>query len=53
MSWTVIGSALGPYLFSQSVDLSGSYDLVAWICAGVSVLLLLLAFKADNPNESI
>ena len=51
LSWTVIGSALGPYMFSLSVDLSGSYDLVAWICVAISVLLLILAFKADNPNE--
>jgi len=53
LSWTVIGSALGPYLFSLSADLTGSYDLVAWVCVGLSVLLFLLAFKADNPNESI
>ncbi len=51
LSWTVIGSALGPYLFSVSIDVSGGYDLVAWVCVGLSVLFLLLAFKADNPNE--
>ena len=51
LSWTVIGSALGPYLFSLSADLTGSYDLVAWVCVGLSILLLLLSFKADNPNE--
>jgi MFS family permease len=53
LSWTVIGSALGPYLFSLSADLTGSYDLIAWVCVGFSVLLFLLAFKADNPNESM
>jgi len=51
LSWTVIGSALGPYLFSLSGDLTGSYDLVGWVCVGLSFLLLLLSFKADNPNE--
>ncbi|MCK5137774.1 MAG: MFS transporter [Bacteroidales bacterium] len=51
MSLTVIGSALGPYLFSVSSDVSGSYDPVAWLCVIISVLLLLLAFKAENPNE--
>jgi len=50
LSWTVIGSALGPYMFSLSIDLTGSYDLVGWICLGISVLLLLLAFKANNPG---
>ena len=53
MSLTVIGSALGPYLFSVSFDISGSYNLVAWLCVIISVLLLLLAFKADNPNEVV
>ncbi len=50
LSWTVIGSALGPYMFSLSIDLTGSYDLVGWICLGISVLLLLLAFRTDNPG---
>jgi len=50
LSWTVIGSALGPYMFSLSVDLTGSYDLVAWICFVVSVLLIVLALKANNPG---
>jgi hypothetical protein len=40
--------ALGPYMFSVSMDLAGSYDLVAWICLAISVLLVVLAFKADN-----
>ena len=50
MSWTMIGSALGPYLFSLSKNFSGGYGVVAWVCVGLSVLLLLLAFRADNPN---
>ena len=50
LSWTVIGSALGPYMFSLSMDLTGSYDLVAWICLAIAVFLVALAFKADNPG---
>ncbi len=50
LSWTVIGSALGPYMFSVSMDLTGSYDLVAWICLVISVFLIALAFKANNPG---
>ncbi len=50
LSWTVIGSALGPYMFSVSMDLTGGYDLVAWICLAISVFLVVLAFKADNPG---
>ena len=51
LSWTVFGSALGPYLFSLSFDLSGGYDLVSWLCVGISVLLLIGSLRADNPNE--
>ncbi len=53
MSWTVIGSALGPYLFSLSHSRTGHYSAIGWICAVISVLLLLLAFKSDNPGESV
>jgi MFS family permease len=52
MSWTVSGSALGPYLFSLSFQRTGHYKLVAWGCLAISILLLLLAFRADNPNEA-
>jgi len=50
LSWTVIGSALGPYMFSLSMNLTGSYDLVAWICLAIAVFLVVLAFRADNPG---
>lgn len=53
MSWTVIASAFGPYLFSLTMDVSGSYDLISWICMGISAGILLFAFKADNPNEIV
>lgn len=52
MSWTVIGSALGPYLFSLSLDRTGHYATVGWICAVISIILFILAFKADNPGEN-
>jgi MFS family permease len=50
LSWAVIGSALGPYMFSLSQDLTGSYDLVAWICFVIAILVAALSFKADNPG---
>jgi hypothetical protein len=37
-------------MFSLSMDLTGSYDLVAWICFAISLILIALAFKADNPG---
>ncbi len=51
LSLSVIGSALGPYFFSLSFKLTGHYYLVAWICIALSLILLLLAMQADNPNE--
>lgn len=51
LSFTVIGSALGPYMFSLSHEWTGSYDLVGWICLVIAIVLIFLAFKADNPNE--
>jgi len=53
ISWIVIGSALGPYMFSLSVDFTGSYDLVAWICFGIAILVMALSFIADNPGMQV
>jgi len=35
------------------VKFTGSYDTISWICFTFSVVLLLLAFKAENPNEPV
>ncbi len=51
LSWAVIASALGPYLFSLSMNITGKYIAIALINAVLSVILFLVAFKADNPNE--
>jgi cyanate permease len=52
LSLAVIGSALGPYLFSLSYRLTGHYRLVAWLCMALSVFLFSLAFRANNPNDA-
>lgn len=51
LSWGVIGSALGPYLFSLAFNTAGSYRIMALGSAAASILLFIIAFKADNPNE--
>ncbi|MCF8346665.1 MAG: MFS transporter [Bacteroidales bacterium] len=51
LSLTVIGSALGPYLFSLSMKYTGNYIMVAWLCLALSASLLLISFRADNPEE--
>lgn len=50
LSWTVIGSAMGPYLFSLSYKYFDGYGPVAWLCLGIAALLLLLSFRAENPG---
>jgi MFS transporter, OFA family, oxalate/formate antiporter len=52
LSWTVIGSALGPYLFSLSLKYGNSYDSVGLACAIIALLLLVPAVMSGNPGES-
>ena len=51
MSWTVIGSAIGPFAFSLSHQFTGSYYFAGGVCAAIAFILLILSFKADNVNE--
>ncbi|MGF7141222.1 MFS transporter [Roseimarinus sediminis] len=48
MSWTVIASALGPYLFSLSLKYSGSYTLGSIIVIALALTLMVLGLKANN-----
>ena len=48
MSWTVIASALGPYLFSLSLKFTGTYTWGIVFCAAVATVLLILGIKANN-----
>ncbi|TVR67650.1 MAG: MFS transporter [Spirochaetaceae bacterium] len=50
MGWTVAGSALGPYLFSLALDVTGSYRLVSVLVAVMSLVLLALSPFANRPD---
>jgi len=50
MSWIVAGSALGPYLFSILYGIKGSYQIPAVACLVLTLVLLILSFKAKNVN---
>lgn len=50
MSIMVFSSAIGPWAFSKSLDLTGSYKTAALGCAVIAALLLIGALKADNPQ---
>ena len=53
MTFIVFGSALGPVLFSASLTYSGSYNLAAWGCFAVFLILFLGAFWANNPQDKL
>jgi OFA family oxalate/formate antiporter-like MFS transporter len=48
MSWTVIASALGPYLFSLSLKYSGTYTIGVAVIVSIAAVLFVMAFKANN-----
>jgi cyanate permease len=51
LSWLVIGSALGPFLFSLSFGITGEYKLIALVSLTVAIVLFILSFRAENPSE--
>jgi sugar phosphate permease len=50
MALTVAGTAIGPYVFSFSRDLSGSYAAAGAGCALVGFVLFLAATRAEQPQ---
>jgi len=52
MSSMVIASGIGPLLFSLSLNLTGSYVPILWASAVVPLALLVISFRADNPQRA-
>jgi len=50
MTVIIFFSAVGPWIFSQSLALSNSYRPAGYFCLSVVLILLILSFKADNPQ---
>ena len=48
---SVIGSALGPALFGLSFDLSGGYQPVLWLGAGLCLVVLIAALLTPPPRR--
>ena len=48
---SVIGSALGPALFGLSYDVSGGYEAVLWLGAGLCLLVLAAALLTPPPRR--
>ncbi len=51
LGWTVIASAIGPFIFSLSEKHTGNYGMISIICLVVTVVLFILAFNANNVNR--
>jgi MFS family permease len=50
MSCMVIASALGPFIFAQSHDWFGSYDVGIYSCMMIPAVLFVLSFFVVNPQ---
>lgn len=51
MASIVIASALGPFLFNYSKDLTGSFDLAFAVSAVFAFAIAASAYKAENPQR--
>ena len=51
MSWTVIASAIGPYLFSLSLKYQGGYSSGVAVCMVAATVLLFMGLKANNVQK--
>jgi MFS family permease len=52
MGWTVAGSAIGPFLFSILRDLSGDYNLAAFMTIIITLILLLFSIYKKGPVKT-
>ena len=46
----VLGTALGPILFSTVHNITGNYKAVIWGCLILPLSIMLIGIKADNPQ---
>ena len=53
MTIIIFFSAIGPWIFSQSLALSNSYRPAGYVCLSAVLILFILSFKADNPQLKI
>jgi len=53
MSSLVIGSALGPIVFSLSMDWFGSYRASLYLGLFLALLLFVFSLRADNPQRKL
>jgi len=49
---TVVTSAIGPYLFGISYEITQSFSAAIWFCLLFCPVVLVLSFIANNPQET-
>jgi MFS family permease len=52
-AWVIAGSAIGPFLFSLSENWTGSYNLIAAFCLGLSLILVSASLRANPPKLKV
>ncbi len=52
MSICVLASAVGPWLFSRGYHLAGDYRAVIGLSMLIPVAIILIALKAENPQQN-
>jgi cyanate permease len=53
MSILVWASAIGPWLFSLSYNITGNYKTAIAFCAILPTTIIIAALKAENPQNKI
>jgi len=53
VTFIVLGSAVGPIVFSESLAITGSYDGAGWLCFVLFLTLTIAAKWANNPQEKL
>jgi len=51
MTFVVLGSSIGPIIFSESLAHTDSYSAAGWLCFGIFLVLTVAGFWANNPQE--
>lgn len=53
ITFVVVGSAIGPLLFSFSLEVFGSYSAAGWVCLTLFAVLTIGSRWANNPQEKL
>ena len=53
MALIVFASAIGPWMMSLSLDLTGAYGPAVILCSGVSLVFFFFALRVENPQKAL